>query len=54
MQAERDGGGGGSNECNFQGEVVSLLCEWVYGVVELDCKYFFFLSFFTSEKILER
>lgn len=53
MQAERDGGGvGGSNERNFQGEV-SLVCERVYGVVELDRKHFF-LFFFTSEKIFER
>lgn len=54
VQAERGGGGvGGSNECNFQGEV-SLVCERVYGVVELDRKQFFFLFFFTSEKIPER
>lgn len=49
-RVQADGGGvGGSNERNFQGEV-SLVCERVYGVVELDRKHFF-LFFFTSEKI---
>lgn len=50
VQAERGGGGvGGSNECNFQGEV-SLVCKRVYGVVELDRKQFFFLFFFLRMK----